>query len=297
VVNAYASLFHESRNVQVLYWGGINGANLGLTSATGFCRHFESLGVDLGVERALVYAFGMFEQDLPSSDERAFVKGRRYQIELFGTGPGACDVPRYEVAPDRASEGFVARVLERWLQGRELIAIARYGHTDVGKNFGHDSRETIATATAIDERFPGRFAFLSLDYIPGDHAADGRRWNLRSVYGFLPCDSAALYHILSRSAVLITVPTGAMMVGATIPSLTLVTLWKQFHPLHFLDPQFGPARPVHALVENGDLVNTRFADAWPAAAREALLSRWRVSVGPIDGPAVARHVIRLMEES
>jgi hypothetical protein len=294
-VNAYTAIFHNSSLVRPLYLGGLNGANLGLNSPEGFCRHFEGLGVDLGVARAPVYHFGLFEPGLPYSDQRAFVKGRRNLVELFGTGPDACDVPRYHVAPDVASKAFVDEALDRWLRGREMIAIARYGHTDVGKNFGHDSAETLATADAIDAAFPGRFCFLSLDFIPGDHSADGRRHNVRSVYGFLPCDSAALHHLLSRSTLLMTVPTGAMLVGATIPTLKIVTLWKEMHPFHLLDPQFGSENPMHAIVATDELANVRFAAEWPRAAQEALISRWRMLTAPVTSASVAPYVIRLLE--
>ncbi|MEJ7655023.1 MAG: hypothetical protein WKH64_17655 [Chloroflexia bacterium] len=104
---------------------------MGLNSTEGFVRHFNDLELDLGHSRVQVYHFSLFEPPLPYSDERAFVKGRRNSIELFGDGPGA------------AARAYSDAALDRWLPGRELVVVARYGHIDGGKNFGDDSRETI----------------------------------------------------------------------------------------------------------------------------------------------------------
>lgn len=296
-VNAYASIFYSSPLVDVLYAGGVNGCNLGLDSAAGFAAHFERLKLDLGVPEALVYHFGLFEPHLPYEDERAFVKGRRNYVELFDTGPPAIETPRYHVAPDGATRACVQGIISRWLPHRELIVFARYGHTDGGKNFGDDSQAVIETIRRLEQRRPGEFKFVTLDYTPGEHAADGRLPYVRSVYGFLPCDAASLYHLLAQARVLVTVPSGPMLVGAALPQLKLLTLWKTMPPLHFLDPQWGSQNPVHALVEREDLVRTAFMDRWPIAARSAVLGRWKMRVGPITPLSVADAVLRVMEES
>jgi hypothetical protein len=293
-VNAYATIFHESRLVRVLYAGGVNGAELGLSSAEGFCRQFDLFGLDLGVAEVWVYHFGLFEPTLPYSDERAFVKGRRNFVELFGNAPGAAETPRYHAAPDRASQEYVESVIRRWLRGRDLIVFARYGHTDGDKNFGHDWRDTVHTATLIDQSFPERFTFLSLDYTPGDHATEGRLPTIRSVYGFLPCDAASLHHILSCATLLITVPAGPMLVGATIASLKLLTLWKTMQPYRYLDPQFGAANPVRGLVERAELASTSFTDHWPPVSREAVNNRWEISVTSITPRTVAEEAKRIL---
>lgn len=294
-VNAYATIFHESPYLEVLYLGGVNGENLGLSDTEGFARHLERARLDLGAADASVYHFGLFEPSLPYEDERAFVKGRRNLVELFGTGPLADEVPRYHVAPDAASRDYVATVLNRWLPERELIAIARYGHTDGGKNFGDDSRDTVRTADLIDARFPERFKYLSLDYLPGDHAAEGRRPHIRSAYGFVPCDTASLYHVLCCAKLLITVPTGTMLVGAAIPQLKMLTLWKTMKPYHFLDPQFGSRNPVHALAARTDLLNQDFAAGWRPEARRALDERWRVRSDAVTPETVAELTIQMLE--
>lgn len=296
-VNAYASLFHDSPLVQVLPIGGVNGENLGLDRAEGFVDQFQRWQLDLGIPDAWVYHFGLFECSFPYEDERAFVKGRRNLIELFGDGPPATEVPQYHAAPDSASARLVQTLLNRWFPDRELIVLARSGHTDAGKNFGHDASEGVETARRIDERFPGRFKYLSLDYLAGDHALEGRRPNIRSVYGFLPCDAAALHHALRTARLLITVPTGAMLVGATIPSLPLLTLWKSMKPYHFLDPQFAASQPVHALVHRADLADLEFSSAWPAASRQALADRWRIRIAPICAETVAEQAAHILEST
>jgi hypothetical protein len=295
-VNAYATIFHASTLVKVIYAGGVNGQYLGLSDAEGFARQFQELEIDLGVPEAWVYHFGLFEPHLPYHDERAFVKGRRNNVEFFGTGPSAIEVPQYHVAPDSSSRAYVDAVIGRWLPDRELIAVARYGHTDCDKNFGHDSQETLQLATLIDEQFPGRFKYLSMDFLPGDHAAEGRRPNIRSVYGFIPCDAGSLYHALKCACLLITVPTGAMLVGATIAHLKMLTLWKTMSPYHFLDPQFGRANPVHAIVERKELANKRFAATWSGPARAALEGRWNVRVAPVTPQAVAKEAVHILED-
>ncbi|HVA51384.1 MAG TPA: hypothetical protein VNH11_33895 [Pirellulales bacterium] len=295
-VNAYTSMFHESELVEAVYCGSVNGADLGLNSAEGFARHFERMKLDLGCPDVQVYHFGLFEPHLPYHDERAFVKGRRNFVELFGTGPGAVEMPRYHVAPDRASKSYVDQVLDRWLDGRELICIARYGHTDGGKNFGDDSRESLQMIDLVNRRWPDRFKFVVLDYVPGGHAADGRAANVRSVYGFLPCDAASMHHLLSRACAFVTVPSGPMLVGATIGRLRMLTLWKTMAPYHFLDPQCGGRLPVRALVARGDLADTSFMTGWPVAAREAVLARWRLRLAPIDHRTAADELLALVEE-
>jgi len=296
-VNAYASIFHGSDQVEVLYSGAVNGADLGLSSADGFARHFERIGLDVGAASALVYHFGLFEPHLPYTDERAYVKGRRNFIELFGTGPSAERVPRYHLAPDQASKPFVEAVLARWLPGRELICIARYGHTDGAKNFGDDFHETLRLIELLNERYPERFKFITFDYSPGEHAADGRAPNVRSIYGFLPCDASSMCHVLSKASIFVTVPSGPMLVGAALPGLRMVTLWKTMHPYHFLDPQFAAAPPVRALVGRGELMDTSFMGGWPAASREAVLRRWRARLAPIDSRTVFDEVSSIVEES
>lgn len=294
-VNAYGTIFHESDQIETVYAGGINGQDLGLQNADGFVDQFHRQSLDLGVSDAWVYHFGLFEPHLPYEDERAFVKGRRNIVELFGDAPLATEAPRYHVAPDRASRDYVETVLDRWLPGRELIAIARYGHTDGGKNFGDDSGPTIRTAALLEERFPGRFKFLSLDYLPGDHAAEGRLPTVRSAYGFVPCDTGSLHHVLSKCRLLITVPTGAMLVGATIPALRLLTLWKTMSPFHFLDPQFGPDQPVHALVDRDELASRRFMAGWRDASRAAVERRWTLRVAPVTPESVAETAALILE--
>jgi len=294
-VNAYATIFHDSQIAHVIYAGGINGENLGLGDVDGFTRHFQQWRLDLGVADAWVYHFGLFEPHLPYSDERAFVKGRRNSVELFRTGPLASETPEYHVAPDPASRDYVETVINRWLPERELIVIARYGHTDGGKNFGDDSQATVRTTALLDERFPGRFKYLALDYSPGDHAAEGRRPNIRSAYGFIPCDSGSLHHALNCACLLITVPTGTMLVGATIPHLKMLTLWKTMCPFHYLDPQFGGDNPVHAIVEKEELVNKEFAVSWSASSQQALARRWRVRVESITPETVAEEAARILE--
>lgn len=294
-VNAYASIFHDSPLVKVLYAGGVNGQSLGLEAAEGFASQFERFGLDLGVAEAWVYHFGLFEPHLPYEDERAFVKGRRNLVELFGTGPLAFETPRYHVAPTDASRTYVRAVLDQWLPGRDLIAIARYGHTDGGKNFGDDSRDTVRTAQRIDERWPGRFKYLSFDYSPGENAAEGRLSNIRSVYGFLPCDSGCMCRILECAKLLITVPTGPMLVGAAIRSLRMLTLWRTMSPYHFLDPQFGGDSPVHAIVERPDLASTAFMSSWGAPSREAVQRRWKIRVDAVTPEVVADSAIGILE--
>jgi hypothetical protein len=293
-VNPYTSLFHESDLVSVVYAGGVTGADLGLMSAEDFARHLDQQRLDLGVPEVLVYPFGCFEPHLPYSDERAFVKGRRNFVEMFRAGPSAAETPRYHVAPDRASKDYVATVIQRWLPDRELIVIGRYGHTDCDKNFGHDWRDTVQTALLLDRTFPERFKFVSLDYTPGDHAADGRSPIVRSVYGFLPCDAASMHHLLTCASLLICVPSGPMLVGATVPGLKLLTLWKTMQPFHYLDPQFAPHNPVHALVERPELASTSFMDGWLSASRETVLNRWRVRIAPVTPETVADEAVQML---
>src|SRR5262245_52991172 len=296
-VNAYSTIFHLSPHAEVIYAGGINGQNLGLADAEGFARQFAKWGLDLGVPDVSVYHFGLFEPHLPYEDERAFVKGRRNMVELFGTGVGAAQVPPYHVAADLASREFVKSVIDRWLPGRELVALARYGHTDGAKNFGDCWQQSVETTELLDSWFPGRFKYLSMDFLPGDHAAEGRRFNIRSAYGFIPCDAGSLYHALDCASLLITVPTGTMLVGATIRHLKLLTLWKTMPPFHFLDPQFGSENPVHALVDNEQLANRRFASEWGLASRRALESRWRVRVSAVTPKSVAEEAALILEST
>lgn len=293
-VNAYTTIFHDSKVIKPLYAGSVNGAPLGLTSSEGFARHFMELHIDIGYRDAYVYHFGLFEPDLPYSDERAYVKGRRNAIELFGDGPPATQVPIYHVAPDAISKQHVDDLLRRWTDGSELIVIARYGHTDPEKNFGDDYRATMEVASLLNFKYPDRFRFLSLDFIPGEHAADGRLNNLRSIYGFLPCDAASLHHVLRNSRLLVTVPSGPMLVGATISSLKLLTLWKSMSPYHFLDPQYGGRNPVHALVNDARLLDRTFQSRWTKEAISALEDRWRFKVAPITPERVATEIDLLL---
>ncbi|HVX60833.1 MAG TPA: hypothetical protein VHC19_09530 [Pirellulales bacterium] len=295
-VNAYTTIFHESNLARALYAGSVNGAKLGLSTPEVFAAHFERLQLDLGSAAAFVYHFGLFDPKLSYRHESAFVKGRRNQVELFGDGPGACQTPRYHVAPDSASRAYVGAQLDRWLPGRELICIARYGHTGPGKNFGNSYQETLEVIRLLNARHPERFRFLSLDYVPGVHAADGRETNVRSLYGFLPCDAASLHHLLCRARVLVTVPSGPMLIGATIPRLKMITLWKTMKPFHYLDPQFDSSNPVRALVARTDLSDTSFMNGWPPASRDAVLSRWRLRVGQIDAGSVSDEVSATVEE-
>jgi hypothetical protein len=296
-VNAYATIFHESTFVRVLYAGGINGSDLGLNTAEAFASHFEAQGLDLEVPQALVYHFGLFEPQLPYSDEGAFVKGRRNSIELFGSGIPAWETPKYHLAPDRSSCSFVTEAIDRWFPGRELIVIARYGHTDPKKNFGGDWQEGLRTIELISKRNPQRYKFISLDYVPGAHAMDGRRFDVRSIYGFLPCDAASLSHLLRKAKLLITVPSGPMLVGAAIESLKLLTIWKTMSPFHFLDPQFGTRNPVAALVDRRELASTSFMERWDSVSRDAVLRRWRLQFDRVCPENVASLAQELLESA
>lgn len=292
-VNGYTTIFHESPYVTPLYAGGVNGGELELCDGLGFINHFQRLKLDLGVTENFVYHFGLFEPSLPYTHPQAFVKGRRNSVEMGLEASPATEAPAYHVAPDSASEPFIDAALGRWLEGRELIVIARYGHTDPEKNFGHDQSEVLATVDGLDRAFPGRFKFLSLDYVPGPHAADGHRAGLRSVYGFLPCDAASLYHVLARARLFITVPTGPMLVGAAVPSLSMLTLWKAASPWHYLDPQGG--RKVWALVEHANLLDDRFMDGWTPEEAEAVASRWEMVHAPVDAAHVVMCAVRMLE--
>ena len=292
-VNAYATIFHDSPLVTPVYAGGVNGTGLRLTTAAEFAAHFDRLGLDLGVAESFVYHFGSFEPPLPYSDPTAFVKGRRNIVEMGLSAPPATEVPRYHVAPDAASKPMVDAVLDRWFPGRELIAVARYGHTDVGKNFGHDNRNTLETVDLVERAFPGRYKFLSLDYIPGDHAADGHRPNVRSVYGFLPCDAASMHHALSRAVLLVTVPTGPMIVGATVPTLRMLTLWGEMKPWHLLDPQHGDR--VWALVRNPSDASEDFMRGWSDEEAAAVRGRWKMIGSEITPETVAGCAIRMLK--
>lgn len=294
-VNAYASIFHDSPYVKVLYHGGLNGADLGLGSPEGFCNHFHRLGLDIGHAQANVYHYGLFEPSLPYSDERAFVKGRRNYVELFQTGLPATETPQYLLAPDALAGPYVSGVVDRWLPERRLIVIGRYGHTDPDKNFGDGFQETLSVVDRIENECPGRYKFISLDYSLGDNSADGRRFNLRSVYGFLSCDSSTLHHLLQRACLLITVPSGPMLVGASIPTLKLLTLWKTMPPYHFLDPQFDGENPAYALLNRQDLASRSFMDSWGAPSRNAVDRRWKISVESITPESVANHALKILE--
>lgn len=292
-VNAYSTIFHESRLVTPVYSGGTNGNDLGLMSAERFTEQFDRHRLDLGVEESFVYHFGLFDPAVPYSDPRAFVKGRRNIVELELPAPPPSEVPRYHVAPDLSSKAMVGAVLKRWLPERELIIVARYGHTDVNKNFGHDQKDTLELVDRLEQAFPGRFKCLSFDYIPGGHTADGHRANIRSVYGFLPCDSAAMYHAMAHARLLVTVPTGPMLVGATIPELRMLTLWKAFKPYHFLDPQHSGR--VWAIVEDPQEASTDFMCDWAEEDRAAVTSRWNIIHAPVTPEVVATAATRILE--
>jgi hypothetical protein len=294
-VNAYTSLFHNSPFVTPLYWGGANGSDLGLSNASGFCKHFEGVEFQLPHDSVYVYHIGLTEPPLPYDHPKAFVKGRRNMIEIFGDGPSPLEVPRYHISPDHRSKEFVAAAISDWLPDRELICIARYGHTDPKKNFGHTFNDSLDTLKLIDHAYPGRFKYISLDYSPGRHTLDGRMKNVRSVYGFLPCDASSLYFILSLAKLLITVPTGPMLMGACIEGLDLITLWKESYlkPFHYLDPQFG--RPVTALVESEKQMNFPFTNEWGSDERSALASRWRIFNGEITPESVAQSVYSIIQ--
>lgn len=293
-VNAYATIFHESGHIRPLYVGGINGGGLGLSSTERFIEHFKAQKLELPHQINHVYHFGLFEIPLAMSHPQAFVKGRRNLIELFGESPSPRVVPRYHVAPDLRSKSYVEAIINDWLPGRDLICIARYGHTDAKKNFGHTHEDGLETVNLIERRFPGRFKFLSLDYLPNRAALDGRLPILRSVYGFLPCDPAALHHVLARAILLITVPTGPMLLGATISGLKLLTLWKDTYlkPFHYLDPQFDV--PAYALVETKRQASTDFMQQWEPEDRAAVEARWRVNVCPLIPKNVAAKAIELL---
>lgn len=292
-VNAYISLFHESPWARPLYAGGTNANNLGLVDAKSFVDHFDALGLDLGVGESFVYHYGLFEPDLPYSDPRAFVKGRRNIIEMGLPTPPATAVPRYHVAPDLAGKPMVDAVLDRWYPDRELIAIARAGHTDPDKNFGDDQREALAMIDIVDRVFPGRFKYISLDYAPAGGTSDGHRANVRSVYGFLPCDGGSLYHILARSRLLVTVPTGPMLVGSTIPGLPMLTLWKSAVPFHYLDPQHEPK--VWAMIEGTEASAKAFMEGWTDEERAAVVGRWKLIPTRITPESVALGVLRILK--
>lgn len=291
-VNSYSTIFHESKIITPLYCGGTNGNDLSLNSADGFINHFQRLSLDLG-EEVHVYHYGLFEPSLPYSHPQAFVKGRRNFIEFWGQGPDATDIPKYHIAPDSTSKQYIESVIGRWLPERSLLCIARYGHTDGGKNFGDSYDKIVQLVDIVERQFPGRYKWLSLDYFPAHTTADGHRLNIRSVFGFLPCDSASLVHILMRSKVLITVPTGAMLVGAAIPGLKMITLWNSMTPLHFLDPQWSE-NPVFAIIASQSQISTDFMASWTIQQRDAVLSRWSFSTGEITPEYVAKILIGVL---
>ena len=295
-VNAYATIFESSHLVTPLYFGGVNGANLGLTDSVSFANHLALMQVDLGAPEAAVYHFGLFEPSLPYSDQRAFVKGRRNHIELFQDGPDATIVPQYHVSIHSYVQQYVDFKLDGWLDGRDLIVIARYGHTDPDKNLTHNPMELISICDAIDAEYPKRFKFLSLDYMPGDQAIDGRRNNLRSVYGFMACDASTLLCVLRRSRLLITNPTGPMLVGSTVSSLRMLTVWKTMNPFHFLDPQFGALNPVVSLCQSPLSHITEFCSKWPVHSRQALLDRWQFHETLVTMDSISRAAISLLRD-
>jgi hypothetical protein len=105
-----------------------------------------------------------------------------------------------------------------------------------------------------------------------------------------------MHHLLSRASIFVTVPSGPMLIGASIRTLRLLTLWKTMAPYHFLDPQFGQCLPVRALVARGELTDTSFMTGWPVVSREAVLARWRIRLAPIDHRTVADELLALVEE-
>lgn len=295
-VNAYITLWHESHIVHPIYCGSINGAWFpDMQSSEGFCRRLEMFAPDIGYPEVQVYNYGAFECNLPPSDHRAYVKGRRNWIELFQDGPDASEDVKYHVAPDTAPQDYINTVLDRWMPERELICIARHGHTDPRKNFGHDAQLSVAVINDIERRFPGKYKWLGLEYAPGNVFIDGRVPNAKSVYGFLPCDSASMYHVLCRAKLVVTVPTGPMLVAATIPSVRLLTLWKRACPFEYLDPQFAPENPVWAMTENRSCEEFgRRTIGWPEESRRALMERWMVFDGPINPQTVAEKVAEML---
>jgi hypothetical protein len=182
-------------------------------------------------------------------------------------------------------------MLDRWLEGRELIVIARHGHTDVDKNLGDGVTATVLLAKKIESIFPGRFKYISLDYKPCPNTAEGHMPNMRSVCGFLPGDASAQYGILSKATLLITVPTGPMLVGAAVPDLKLLTLWTFQNPYNFLDPQNGSV--VDAMVTDYS-GKEDFMRKWPEEAREAVRSRFNITTGPVTVDKVAIRACEML---
>jgi len=283
-VNAYTTIFESSNIVEPLYAGGFNGNNLNLTTAQAFCDHFSRLGIDLGLPHVFVYHFGLFEPTEGYDNPRAFCKGRRNALEMGLDGWIASETPKYHVGPDPSGAKAVSSVLDRWLPERELVVFVRYGHTDCGKNFGHDAENVLSTALLLDMSYPGRFRYISFDYSPGAHEAEGRAGNIRSVYGWFACNASTGWHIMSRAKLVITVPTGPMVVAATLPGTKLLTLWSEACPFHLLDPQYGR---VSAIVSNHSLADTSFTKQWEAKDRNSLMDRWDVQVSPITPETVA----------
>lgn len=294
-VNAYTAIFHSSELVTPLYCGGLNGNDLGLDSARAFIDQLLALGVDLGREQVPVYHFGLWEPELPYEHPGAFAKGRRNYVELFREGLDVRVTPRYHLAPNMEWQGYINEILDEWTAGRELICLCRYGHTDPDKNLAHTRQELLALVDAIQWTFPDRFCILSLDYTPAPPALDGSRSHVRSVYGFLPCDAGSLVHVLRRARFMITVPTGPMVVAAACENVELITVWKMMKPYHFLDPQFGARRPVHALVSDNALADRHFTSGWSEEQRRALEERWLVRVTGRNIMGLTRAIVEIIE--
>jgi hypothetical protein len=301
-VSAYATLWAESPYVKILRLGGTNNSNLGLMEAEHFCAQAARMGVELGKE-TFVYHFGLHEPivywrghwgDCPTTHPAGYSKGRRNVLEFGWPGVPAEEPFLYHVAPDRLPAAYVHEALGRWLAGRELIVIARYGHTDAAKNLYHRAEDGRALCESIEARYPGRFGFLSLDAIPHEEALEGHFADCRSWYGFLTNDSATLWHVLSRAALLITCNTGPMVVGASIPSLKMLTVWRVYPPYQFLDPH--PERPVTAISDRPELLSTHFTTDWTEAQRAALLAHWRTVHCELSPASMGAEAVKVLEE-
>ena len=294
-VNAYTRVFDGCTFVTPIYAGGTNDNSLGLTSNQAFIDHFRTLGLALPEREAFVYHFGLFEPDISWEDPRAFSKGRRNLFEFYDDAIDVQQVATYHVGK-RLSQQCVDSVLADWFPERELFVIARYGHTDPEKNFGHGPQDVLQLVDYLNAAYAERFRFLSLDYAPGQHSADGHRYNLRSVYGYLPCDASSLLCILHRAKYFLTVPTGPMVLGACLPDLCVITLWKTMVPYRFLDPQWGPGNRVYALLTSETLNDLSFVQNWSPAQRESLSSRWDVRTCSPHPHSLIREVHKIIEE-
>lgn len=241
-VNAYASLYHESPYISPIYCGGVNGSNMGFRSAESVIRHLQLFRVPFVSENVHVMFNWMHEPwDTPYR-----TKAMAYWAKCFGEPIPAI---KYQVWPDSIYRQLVEDTLNRWYPERDLICVARYGHTSTEKNFGHSYHDIIETIDFLNRAKPNRYRFIALEYMPGDVFCDGRREAVRSVYGFLPCDAATQYWILQRAKLLITVPTGPMVLAQTIPGMKILSIWKVLNPNHYSDPQPGIIH--HALIGPG----------------------------------------------